>query len=380
MGQQFVAFNAPGPQGPPGSQGLQGPAGPPGPGVTALTAMTVSGTVTAGQAVVLYAGGLQVATTANLAAAQTHAGIAITSGGTVQYVFEGPVSSNVLSLGVGVASAVGTDAFGNPCRMSSTACMSGYKILGFCDTSGAITVGPFRDDKINAIFFGFDPTNTLDCSPVWPLLVTFVENNIYCNDLFFPPGRYKHESSVTLAGGQSLRIRGAGISNQLNPNVYKGGSQLLAYGGGTFLHWGSSTANNESGGFLLEDLEILGQLNTGWSATPSSFNQIGLELLGLVGVTVRRCRFGSFQYQISVDGAEGTHLDEVQFDGGGDGQGYQDASTNLDGANKLAITTATSGSPIAVGFSGCALYGYRHYSGCDFWHWTKWHQWNLDLY
>ena len=90
----------------------------------------------AGTAVMSTNGQVTSALSSSLGLGLYPAGLAVSAGvaGTAATIItQGPIDPAVKNLGAGVACAVGTDASGNPVRVTDAGCVSGLKFLGACD-------------------------------------------------------------------------------------------------------------------------------------------------------------------------------------------------------------------------------------------------------
>jgi len=84
-------------------------------------------------------------------------GIALSSGNignTIHLQASGHINPKIISLGTGIACAVGINASGFPVRATDSTCVSPPNWIGHCDTDGNITIAPRRSDNINIIDFG----------------------------------------------------------------------------------------------------------------------------------------------------------------------------------------------------------------------------------
>jgi hypothetical protein len=128
--------------GDPGDQGAPGAPGTPGVDATIWTVATSSVAWSAAQPDPADPTKARAATDLRR---DRFSGVFTTSGGPgtdqpIQHA--GPVSPIYISLGVGLATAVGVTSAGVPCRVTDSTCASSLNFLGWCDTAGTITIAP----------------------------------------------------------------------------------------------------------------------------------------------------------------------------------------------------------------------------------------------
>lgn len=276
---------------------------------------------------------------------------ATASSGTTQAIQHyGPVDPNDRNVGAGAACAVGYDASLNLVRVTDAACVSGLNYAGWCDEAGTIFLQGRLAPVANALDFGLDPTGvTTNDAALVAMCAAMMRSK--CTTAYFPAGLYDFAAEIDYLP-RAIRLVGDGLSDQAGARYYSGsGTRLRFRGAGDAITIGDGT--NTSSGGAIEDLEILGRLNTdvdgqstfqGTEPTgavdPTNINDRGLHLYGVVGFRLRNVRIGGFKRQISVDGGEHINGEHIEFSGGGDGYGYQSC---LDPSHKPATVTANAG-------------------------------------
>ena len=151
-----------GARGAPGNPGAAGAPGAPGvPGVDAAVWTVATTSVAWRAAQPDPADPTKVRAATDLANAR-FAGLFTVSGGAgtdqpIQHA--GAVSPNYLSLGVGLATAVGVNSSGAPVRVTDAACVSALNFVGWCDTAGTVTVQPRKAGAYDLRDFGAVPND-----------------------------------------------------------------------------------------------------------------------------------------------------------------------------------------------------------------------------
>lgn len=202
VSEATISAGVPGPQGVPGQQ----------------KQLTLQGAAAvAGRAYVYNNGKASVGSSGVLASYQQHAGILLTSAsaGTVTVIDHGPVDPAIVNLGAGVACAVGTDANGNPVRVTDAACVSGLKYLGVCEANGAIYVAPRRERFFDITDFGAvadaDGTHGTGTDNTISIQKAFDAAGAVGGEVFIPIGKYRVTAPLTQS--HFTKIRGAGAKS-----------------------------------------------------------------------------------------------------------------------------------------------------------------------
>jgi hypothetical protein len=136
--------------------------------------------IVAGKAVMPINGAATLVTMAALGVALSFAGIALAdpSNGRVTVVMQGIIEPSIVNLNDGVACAVGTDASGNPVRVTDPTCVSGRKLLGVCDVNGAIYVSVRNVVRMSLEDFGAVGDGSDDSTAIQAAIAFAVKFNI----------------------------------------------------------------------------------------------------------------------------------------------------------------------------------------------------------
>lgn len=206
---------------------LQGPAVTS--GATPNIKRTVSGsTINAGTAVVTQGTNAFKLSTSNIGL-RAH-GVAIETkivGQEITVQQHGVLDPAILSLGAGVACAVGYNSSGVPVRVTDPTCVPGLDRIGWCDTTGQIFVDPHRAPNFNVKDYGAvgacvsddisgPPTDDLPAvkAALAAMTSSLVSgNNATLGELYFPslPANHSYYLSDDLNIEIPCRILGGGV-------------------------------------------------------------------------------------------------------------------------------------------------------------------------
>lgn len=311
-----------------GLQGVTGPTGPVGPtgpagSVGAVDPAVVTTLATSGrpaQTDASVAGANRaVGTGSNLAAAwRRPLGVFSQAGvtGAAQLIqVTDAVAPAKLSVGSGLATAVGRDAAGAPVRVTDPTCVSGLMYLGYCDEAGVVTIDVHRPDKINVMAWGFDPSGLTPNDAQLAVLFTNINNTVWQQQtIYFPAGVYRFNSPWPSVP-PGCWIEGDGEGSSSYPRFYtNAGTTLAFFGSGTailFQSGGFATNSSHKGG--VRNVCIVSGNGNGAASYPN-IAECGIEIIGDATVTLSNIRVGGFKYNISVDGGEGIWMSEISFD------------------------------------------------------------------
>lgn len=224
--------------------------------------------------------------------------------------------------------------------------------------------------EVNVVDFGADPTGVTACDDAIDSVIAFVASSPR-SSVYFPAGDYRTTRTMGPFPVGCI-IRGDGLSGEgVAGRPYASGTRILCCGPGVGLQLGRGSSSNMANPTILRDLEVLGALDTGWADYPN-INDVGIEILGDVGVTVQDVRTGGFRYQYSLDGSEVCKIVRPMCDGGFQGHGYQDMMTDLGddsaiairiGSFKFTVPGSANSNTITSAYFSNSRIGYYHQGG-----------------
>ncbi len=335
------------------------------------TVALTSAPIAKGAAIILVDGDtVTLATHAALVLVLYPSGVALTAasaGQEITVATQGIVDSSVVDIGAGTKCSVGLDDNGIPKRVLDPACTSGLRFLGDCDANGVLFISPRLATVFNALDFGLDNTGTTANDDTNDAMIAAMAGTQRTNTVYYPAGNYKWTRTVG-PWPRGAIIKGDGWLDVLTGILQ--GTRFLCYGAGIGVELGHAPDANQGSGTIFQDIEVLGRLPTGFADAPN-INQVGVDILGDVGVKVGHVRCYGFQFPFSVDGAQSVDIIDCQCAASNAdlNLGYLDMGTLNPGGNTAATTHAVrigsfnftvSGSANAIrisNFTSIAAYG-----------------------
>jgi hypothetical protein len=321
-------------------------------GSSQQTLVVAGAAIAAGQAFMVQGTFAILASPANLALQTEIGGIALTggvAGQTIDVLYRGALPPAIAGVGAGLATAVGLNATAHIVRVTDatiTSVGAQHKLIGYCDAAGNILISPFTTTVFDALDYGLDNTGTVFNDAAHAAFIASIALTTEVQTAYYPSGIYKF--NVTIGPWPyGTHITGDGAGGEFGVQ----GTELRAFGPGIFVELGHNNAQNQNNPTIFEKFNVQGHLNTGHANAPN-INQVGIDILGDVGVTVQDCNVGGFQIQLNFDGAELCHAYRMRFDYSG--TGYTDMLTNLGDESARAIQFGTLNFTVGASCNGCS--------------------------
>jgi hypothetical protein len=144
---------------------------------------------------------------------------ALAAGQTIGVQIAGVLDPAIMTLGAGVACAIGVDINGHLVRATDPACVSAPNWIGHCDVQGHITIAPRRDVHLNVLDFGAaadgaaDDTQAIQAALDASMRVIPLDNPLSSGKIVhLPPGDYRITAPLVISNGMELRGAGFGAT------------------------------------------------------------------------------------------------------------------------------------------------------------------------